>query len=296
MISLRHHLLTIVSVFLALAVGVVLGGGPLSDVGDRVASDASESTGAEADDPSADFSEDFIAATSQTLLSGRLEGQPVAVLTVPGADEEVVGSLEASVNQAGGRVTGRFALGDAVVDPAQKSLVDTLGAQLVTQQPDGAISESASTYDRFGELLGASIGTRSATGRRFDSRARSVLDSMAGAGLVDVPDAARGQAPVVLLVLGDDGDDAQSDAITSGIVAGLLQQSRGVVVAGSVADGAEGQLARLREDGDVADATTVDGVETAAGQISTVLAVARAHSTRGGEFGAAGAQGPVPLG
>ncbi len=37
MITLRHHLLTIVAVFLALAAGIVLGGGPLSDVGATVA-------------------------------------------------------------------------------------------------------------------------------------------------------------------------------------------------------------------------------------------------------------------
>ena len=41
MISYRHHIVSLVAVFLALAVGVVLGGGPLSDLGrdDRAASD-----------------------------------------------------------------------------------------------------------------------------------------------------------------------------------------------------------------------------------------------------------------
>ncbi len=33
MISFRQHVVTLVAVFLALAVGVVLGGGPLSEVG-----------------------------------------------------------------------------------------------------------------------------------------------------------------------------------------------------------------------------------------------------------------------
>ena len=42
MITLRHHLLTIVAVFLALAAGIVLGGGPLSDVGPTVATSSAE--------------------------------------------------------------------------------------------------------------------------------------------------------------------------------------------------------------------------------------------------------------
>ena len=33
MISYRHHIASLVAVFLALAAGVVLGGGPLSDLG-----------------------------------------------------------------------------------------------------------------------------------------------------------------------------------------------------------------------------------------------------------------------
>ena len=33
MISYRHHIVSLVAVFLALAVGIVLGGGPLTDLG-----------------------------------------------------------------------------------------------------------------------------------------------------------------------------------------------------------------------------------------------------------------------
>ena len=50
MITLRHHLLTIVAVFLALAAGIVLGGGPLSDVGPT----AVTSSGEEETAPAAD--------------------------------------------------------------------------------------------------------------------------------------------------------------------------------------------------------------------------------------------------
>ena len=50
MITLRHHLLSIVAVFLALAAGIVLGGGPLSDVGATVATSSGEKAAAPAED------------------------------------------------------------------------------------------------------------------------------------------------------------------------------------------------------------------------------------------------------
>ena len=49
-----------------------------------------------------------------------------------------------------------------------------------------------------------------------------------------------------------------------------------------------------------AEATAIDPearrVETTAGQVTTVIALARAIETRGGSFGASGADGPLPLG
>ena len=52
MISYRHHIVSLVAVFLALAVGVVLGGGPLTDLG-RDDPAASADTGPAAIEPSA---------------------------------------------------------------------------------------------------------------------------------------------------------------------------------------------------------------------------------------------------
>ena len=86
------------------------------------------------------------------------------------------------------------------------------------------------------------------------------------------------------------------DSITSGIAAGLVRAAVGVVVVGTLADGGEGQIGRLRADPVSAEVATVDGIDTAAGRVSTVLALSRALGVRGGAFGASGADGPAPLG
>jgi Copper transport outer membrane protein, MctB len=65
---------------------------------------------------------------------------------------------------------------------------------------------------------------------------------------------------------------------------------------GSGADGAEGRLSRIRGDDALADLTTVDGVDVASGQLTTVLVLTQWPATRGADYGASGADGAVDLG
>ena len=295
MISLRHHLLTIVAVFLALAAGIVLGGGPLSDVTQRTSAASAPAAETPADAPGAAYAEGFAAAVAPTLVGGKLEGREVVVLSVPGADEQLVTALADQVSAAGGTVSARVRLTAEMVDPSQKSLVDTLGSQLMTQQGD-AVDADASTYDRMGQLLGLAVATTTPEGEDVTGKARAITEAAAGADLVEPLKDVERRAPLVLMVLGTDAEDAGSDAILAGLAAGLGRQAAGVVVAGTTADGGTGQLGRFRADPASAELTTVDGIDTAPGRITAVLALARALDTKGGAFGASGADGPVPLG
>lgn len=295
MITLRHHLLTLVSVFLALAVGIVLGGGPLSDVGSQVAAVGEERSSDPGVDPGATYDAAFLDSLGPSFVAGRLAERSVALVTVPGADERLVTALGDQVAAAGGTVSARYALSDDMVDPDQKSLVDTLGSQLLTQQAKDAVPADASTYDRMGQLLGLAVATRTAEGEDVTGKSRAVLDAVAGAGLATAPEEVAQRSPLVLLVLGPDAGDEGSDAVLAGLAEGLGAQAAGVVVAGTTADGT-GQLGRLRADPAAASVATVDGIDTPAGRIATVLTLQKALSAPGGAFGASGADGPLPLG
>lgn len=294
MISFRQHLLTIVAVFLALAVGVVLGGGPLAEVSARQADDTPRVSAAEAS-PAAAFESGFASAVAPGLVASRLAEQSVAVVTLPGADEQVVTTLTEQVVAAGGTIASRLDLADAVVDPGQKSLVDTLGSQLMTQQAGGAVVGEPSTYDRFGQLLGLAAASKEPGGEGATRKTRAIADALVGADLLPAAPEGAQRAPLVLVVLGEDAGDPSTDAIVAGLAAGLAAQAVGVVVAGTSADG-DGQLGRLRSDPVAATVGTVDGVETPAGVASAVLLLARSLTTPGGSFGASGSDGPVPLG
>ena len=63
-----------------------------------------------------------------------------------------------------------------------------------------------------------------------------------------------------------------------------------------VADGGSGQLGRLRTHPAAASVASLDGIDTVAGQLATVMVLQRALTTPGGSFGASGADGAVPLG
>jgi hypothetical protein len=296
-ITLRHHLLTIVAVFLALAAGIVLGGGPLSDVGRPVVAASDEQEPAPDDGRArTDYAESLLSALGPGVVGGRLAERSVALVTLPGADEQVVAALAEQVAASGGTVSARYQLGDDLVDPGQKSLVDTLGSQLLTQQADGDVAADASTYDRMGQLLGSAVATEVAEGQDVTGRARAIVDAVSGAGLMERPAEVTQRAPLVLLVLGTDARDDGADAIIAGLAQGLAAQSVGVVLAGTTDDGGDGQLGRFRAGPAAAGVASLDGIDTVAGRVATVITLQRTLTTQGGAFGASGADGPVPLG
>lgn len=285
MISYRHHIASLVAVFLALAVGVVLGGGPLSDLGrdDRAASATTQRTTTR----SAAYGDVFASSAAPTLYAGRLKEHGVAIVAMPGADAHTIDALSHQVTAAGGRVTGTYAARAALTQPSQKSLVDTLGSQLVAQLGSGPVDAAAPTYVRMGQLLALAVASpKAATGD-----VAAVRESLAGADLVRTSKGATA-GDLVLVVLGDTVDPA----ILSGLTTGLASKTTGVVATGTLASGTRGgDLVALRADRAAAEVATVDGSETPLGQVTSVLALIRSLTTQGGAFGASGSDGAVPL-
>lgn len=280
MIPFRHHIVSLVAVFLALAVGVVLGGGPLSELG-RDDQPAAATTKGRKPQQAASYGDDFAAASAARLYAGGLRDRAVSILVMPGADADTVSALGAEVVSAGGSVTSTYDVRDALTDASEKSLVDTLGSQVMKQLGSGAVSQDASTYVRIGQLLGLAVSGDDLP----SSDAASIRESLDGAELMSSPQGAA-RAPAVLVVLGRTVDPA----ILSGVVTGLADEATGVVVAGSASG-----LADLRSEPSADRAATVDGVDTPLGRVTATLALIRSFTVQGGSFGASGSDGAVPL-
>ena len=289
---IRRLLVTFVAIVMAMAAGIALGGGPLSDIG-RTPSQAAAPPAEPAADPQdearAAYADAFAAGVAPGLYADRLHGHPVTIVTLPGADAEDVEALTAQVQAAGTQVIATYALRRGLVDTDEKTLVDTLGLQLGEQLGADVVTADATTYDRIGQLIGHAVSAAKRSEAMDPARVASLRASLQGAGLVAVPDGEPNLAPLVLVVTGKEVEQP----VLAGLVAGLAAVARGVVVAGPTGDVS---IAGLRAAPPVRPVATVDGTETAAGQVSSTLALVHVLTTPGGSFGASGADSPVPLG
>jgi hypothetical protein len=307
MISVRQHVTSLVAVFLALAVGLALGGGLLGGTDSRDDDLSAGSPPATEPSPVGDddaaarpdaFAEAFAGAGAARLYANGLDTHATAILAMPGADEAQVKELQAQIGAAGGSVTGTYAVGEALVDPAERDTIESVGGDLATQLADPRIDPAATSYDRMGILLALAMGTTQPSSVRADLAAVTIREALASAQLLTSPADVR-NAPVVLVVL-PPGDEGTSDSLAartmlSGLVNGLGTNVAGVVVVGDSASAEDGELAALRGGEVVGPVSTVDGVDTTIGEVTAVLAMTAIFAGTFGSYGASGSDGAVPL-
>ena len=125
MIDFRYHLVSIAAIFLALAVGIVLGAGPLKGtLGDTLAGEVAQLR-TDADTLRSDLADAEAAVTSRDdvlttvrprTTSGVLSGTSVSILALPGSPDAAVESARQALAEAGGTIAA-----DVRVDPSWTS-------------------------------------------------------------------------------------------------------------------------------------------------------------------------------
>ncbi|MDT9592229.1 copper transporter [Nocardioides zeae] len=296
MISFRHHLLSVVAVFVALAVGVILGGGPLSELGRT--DDATEPA-RQTDDGSAthaEYGDAFAETVGPQLYGDRLEGQQVSLLTLAGADPATVDGVVAQVEAAGGSVAARYEGREKLTVPGEQGYVDSLGTQLVEDNDLGdAIPSDLGSHERVGRLIGRAIASTEENGEESDVTSQAILDTLSSGELLTAPEEQAGRTPLVLVVLGEERTDAAATALLAGLAQGIGSAAVGEVVVGTTTSGEDGDLSLLRGE-DVSGFTTVDGADTTVGQVTAAIALGAAVEGVLGSFGTSGADGAAPVG
>lgn len=284
MSAVRRHLALVAALVLALATGIALGAGPLSHerllptVAAPAPAAPEGAVGVEGDAVAADV--------APTLLRGRLTGRGVALLSTPGVGRDTMASLADDVERAGGTVTARWSAGTSLVGAGEKTLVDTLGEQLLEQLDGRGADPDAVSYDRMGQLVASAVATRTPEGAVAGPDALTIRQSLDAASLLRADGDEPRRAPLLLVVLGDDLDDH----VVEGLVTGLAARTSGVVVA---AASGGGDLEVAASTGAV---TTADGVDGDLGRLAAVLALGRVEDEPGGSYGASGSDSTLPLG
>ena len=285
--TLRHIILSLAAVFLALAGGVVLGARVLSDpivVGLRgEKGDLQHRVGAlQADKDSLDrrlsAADDFDGRMSGRIVADALKGRSVVVIRTPDAVDADVSSLTDLVNGAAGSVTGTISLTKEFVgsDSGEK-LRSVVNSPIV---PAGTALDTTLTDPsaQAGDLLGiAVLVNRDPKAVPVDDAAReTVLSALRDTGFLTFTDNVRAADAAVIVTGGALPNDAGNQgAAAARFAAALAQHGSATVLAGR--DGSAEEVAAVavtRADAGLARlVTTVDDVDIEAGRITTVLAL-----------------------
>ena len=314
MIDFRYHLVSLIAVFLAVALGIVIGTTALnqpilSDIRGQVSTLEQDKRTLEGQtrrlDAQVQADDEFDASVAPALVRGAITGRRVLlVLASDGVPADAVDGLSALVKQAGGTVSGTLRLGPGYTDPAAAPRV-----QSYVTGPGLPAGVSLPETDDSAQLVATLLAdvlmvphSSAAAGTPAAGSTPAISSVLAGLSALDVvsPDSAQvGPADfAVVLTSGaaTGADAAQRTAPVVTLAAALDAAGSGAVVAGT-ADAADagGLVAAVRDNPAVSVAvSTVDDVGTAAGRVSTVLALPRERQGTSGRYGTAGDALPVP--
>lgn len=318
MISLRQHAISIVAIFLALALGIVLGSTALADsVFSSLTSDKAqlqerlqvvEGEGSALRELAA-RSDQFDAAIAGRAVRDALAGRAVVVVAAPGAQGADLDAVSGVLAQAGGRVTGRVVLTPDFVDVQAgdrlRSTVTSVipaGAQLRT----GAVDQASLAGDLLGVVLLVDPATRQPAASPQEREL--VLASLQRGGFLDQAAAPLlptepAEAVVVVAGPGEGARDGNTGALVARLAGALAGRGAGVVLAEPGSSAQEGSaqgggaVAVARSDGALAAAvSTVDAADTPSGRITVALALRERLDGGRGHYGVGQGAAAVTVG
>lgn len=287
MISLRQHAFSLAAVFLALAVGVVLGSGFLSDtllssLRDEKRDLHTQISGL--NDQKNILNEKLSAANNfDNQLVGRivhdaLGGKSVMVFRTPDAKDDDVAAVSKIIGQAGGTVAGTVALTQEFVDANSAEKLRTVVNSSVLPAGQQLSTKLVDQGSQAGDLLGIAllINGNPAVPPVDDLQRDTVLAALRDTGFVTyTPSDHLGAANTALIVTGGalPQDAGNQGASVARFAAALAPHGSGTLLAGrdgSATGGAAVAVARA-DAGINAAISTVDDIENAPGRITAVL-------------------------
>lgn len=164
MVDFKYHVVSIVAVFLALAIGIVLGTNVLSgDVLKNLKAQTSQlrkeaqDLRAQNQQQQAQIGADqaFLGALGPTAVGGRLAGQRVVLVALPDAQKSARDQVAKTLTSAGAVVTGEVDLTSSYVDPQQAPALDQLVKSLA--QPAIDLGSDGDVGSRAGAVLAAAL-------------------------------------------------------------------------------------------------------------------------------------------
>jgi hypothetical protein len=316
MIDFRYHLVSIVAIFLALSLGLLLGSTELRPYVQKGLQGLSKSEHNQIESllgqkaqlgDQISSANQFALANAPSILRNVLAGQQVVLVLAPGAAGSVTNGITQALETAGATVTGQIQMQTAFFD---KSAATTQKLTQVTQQYAQSagltLTGSGSAQAQASELLAHLIMTQNRAGQPVpgerDPVSVQAVQTLAGAGFLTKSGQPWDRATLAVVIIPATPQSTDDTNPESQGVVTLAQQLNlaglGTVVAGTVAgSGAGSAIDVMRAGGRSGHLTSVDDADYPIGQIVVAQSLADLQHGHSGSYGvtaSASAAGPSP--
>jgi Protein of unknown function (DUF3186). len=291
LISFRYHIVSIIAVFLALALGIVVGttalNGPITTdlrhqvndakkQRDQLAQQVKQLQGQVSD------AGQFASTYGTQLVAGTLSGKNVLEILLPGAPSAMQEGLERQIAASGGKISGRVTVTSGYLDPSRGTGIISLATG--SAHPTGWNAPPTSDAGK----LGGSLLSYVLLGKGQATDLTQVLGGFVQLHMIDLNGAnVTPSTLVVVLAHGNLANQQYAGSAEMSLVSALAQDKGQVVVAGDAASATgSGLLSLVRGSSTDRNAlSTVDNADTPFGQVATILALAGASKGQLGQYG-----------
>lgn len=300
MINFRYHIVSLMAVFLALAVGITLGV-------TLVSGEANKGLAAQAEQDRKqvqlyrdqlsrqqkldDYRDAYSKSVGKQVTAGMLNGTPVAVIAMPNAPRSTIRDVQQGVDDAGGTVASTTTINAEVFDSDRNAEV------LKALAPFSKFYQSEdSTQGKVGTVLGRALLGRNE--QMADKTATDIGDSLNGS-LIKLDRSSDETARLAIIVTAPTSDPpvgAQTLERHLQLESALADRAAGTVLAGPNSTGTEGtDVATARADADArTELSSVDVADLPSGVSTVIMAGKEQLNGDQGHYGAANADAPAP--
>ncbi len=303
MINFRYHIVSLMAVFLALSVGIVIGVTLRPSVDSGLTQQAEQDrktvqelrTEIDRRNALEKYREAYDDRVAPTVTAGLLTGRRVALIVMPDAPSATVDAIAKAVPVAGGEITKTARIDDsAFADSAPDKVDEAIGSQesVLGLEPD------ASAAGKLGVAVGRALLAKEPAAE--DAVAKALTKALSGAGLVAFDGKAPELADLAVIVTAEaPAVTPTADQLAAHVQfdLGVARTAAGTVVAGPNSTGIQGtDVLAVRTDANGAGVlSTVDVADLSSGVTTVLLAGKEQLLGRHGHYGAlTGADAPTP--
>ncbi|GIJ51961.1 hypothetical protein Val02_88470 [Virgisporangium aliadipatigenens] len=297
MINFRYHVVSLTAVFLAVALGLVVGtaafNGPAAEeLSDQVSSMRKQNDAyrTQLDDlkEAAEQEEQWATDAMPYMVADKLVNRRVLLVTTSEVDKAYVDGITTALTTNGAKITGRLTLQKKFVEPGSNQALLELG-DLVQPTSVTGLPSNSNGVETSAALLGAVLLDRPAAIPADDRR--KVLSGYTNGAFVTPAPEPTAPAEVTLVLTGNPYADKEGAKLNAALKTFVEQFDKAgpIVVAGSGTGGDGNLLAAIRDDATlVKQVSTVDYVASPKGRVATLLALKEQLDGQAGHYGLGG--------